>query len=723
MIVLPETTMEGATSLAETLRGIDFVALKGITQCGLFGIDPERRAQYDIDLYLPHDTVKQARNAFLDAGYESIEGMESFPTDHLPALIRKTPWEWREDYFDPGIPLSIELHFRFWNPELERLPASGMEAFWVRRVRQRVADVEIDVLSPADALGYTALHLLKHLLRGDVRPFHVYEIASFLHLHRDDERFWSEWRGLHAPELRRLQSVSFRLAECWFGCSMAAAAREEIERLPSSVQAWFDEFALSPAAQRYHPNKDELWLHLALLGLRSNASRLDALSVARRRLFPGNLPPRAAYVRPDALTLRRRIRLYRDYTIYSAGRFRHHTLSLGTTVTSGARWWRRTHSGGKDFWLFLTSAVIFNFALGVFFLLYNIYLFDLGYREQFVGTVNSAARIGGLAGTLPAALLVHRLGLKRTLIATIVGTAAVTLLRALVATEFPLAALSFVEGAIFAVWAVLMAPCIASAVEQGSRPAAFGFFFAAMFATGIVSNGIGGRLPGLLHGKQNTLIFAAVLVAVAILPTLRMRPALPPAAVKARIYPRSPFLVRFLAPFAIWHLATGAFNPFNNVYFARLKFSVQEIADIFSGSQVVQVAAVLLAPLVIRRFGLVNGIVWMTLATACGLGALAWEPSAAAASLAYMAYMAFQWMSEPGLNTLLMNHVREEERSGASALNYLVAFGAQAVAAFGAGQLIERTGYAPVLFGAALLAVLASTLFRMLLSGRDGAAN
>src|SRR5262249_1124387 len=48
--------------LAATLRGIEFVALKGITQCELFGIDPERRAQYDIDLFCPRETVESARD-------------------------------------------------------------------------------------------------------------------------------------------------------------------------------------------------------------------------------------------------------------------------------------------------------------------------------------------------------------------------------------------------------------------------------------------------------------------------------------------------------------------------------------------------------------------------------------------------------------------------------------------------------------------------------------
>src|SRR5205814_9101535 len=120
-----------------------------------------------------------------------------------------------------------------------------------------------------------------------------------------------------------------------------------------------------------------------------------------------------------------------------------------------------------------------------------------------------------LAGTLPAAFLARRLGLKRALIVTIGGAAAVTMLRALVATQFPLAALSFIEGFIFATWAVIMAPCIAGAVDPTRRATAFSIFFAAMFANGIVGNWVGGRMPALLHGKQNALIFAAALIGIA----------------------------------------------------------------------------------------------------------------------------------------------------------------------------------------------------------------
>ena len=101
----------------------------------------------------------------------------------------------------------------------------------------------------------------------------------------------------------------------------------------------------------------------------------------------------------------------------------------------------------------------------------------------------------------------------------------------------------------------------------------------------------------------------------------------------------------------------------------------------------------------------------MMAATALTLGGLAAQFSAEAAVVGYAAYMAFQWMSEPGLNTLLMNHVDERERGGASALTYLVAFGAQAVAAYAGGQLLERFGFGPVLGGAGLLAALAALGF------------
>jgi len=690
--------------------GVEFAALKGITHCALFGLRPELRAQYDIDLFVPGDRVYTARDILLNHGYESVAALEGFPTDHLPVLIRKTGWEWRGDYFDPELPLSVDLHFQFWNEPVERIPAPGVELFWNRRATREVAGAELEVLSPSDALGYATLHLLRHLLRGSVSPYHVYEIALILDAN-PGESFWTEWSQRHAPGLRRLEAVVFRLASEWFGCRISEAAAEEMEQLSPATQTWFKEFATSPARSQFHANKDELWLHCSL-----TPSRRDAWNVARRRLLPGNLPPRGAgmHVPEEQRTWRKRARNAAQYAAYTAGRARHHVAALPRVAASGVRWWWGTSSLGPQFWLFLASAVLFNFALFIFVLLYNLYLVDLGFGEAFLGVVNGANRLGSLAGTLPAAFLAYRYGLRKTLLGTIGATAVIEMCRAVTSSRTPLIALGFAAGCIFSAWAVLLAPVIASVVGERRRPSAFSTFFATMFVVGIAGNWIGGRLPGWLHGKQIVLLLSAALSAVAILPAMGLR-LKQTAREDARVYPRGSFLFRFLAAFALWHLATGAFNPFANVYFARLRVPVERIGTIFSISQVGQVATVLLAPWVFRRAGLVGGITWMMLATAAGLGGLAMQPPGAEAALAFTAYMSFQWMSEPGLNSLLMSRVAEGERSGTSALSYLVAFGAQALAAFLGGGLLARWGYGAVLAGAAGCAAAAGMLFRILL--------
>ena len=695
--------------------GIPYLALKGITHGLLFGTDPEARPQYDLDLYVPPAQALAARDLFLAAGYEPIEGMESFPTDHLPAMVLKTGFEWRGDFFDPEMPPAVEIHVQFWDARLEGLPAPGIDQFWDRRQPCSVAGIEVPAMAGADALGYAALHMLKHVLQGSLRPFHAYEVARFVDARWEDEPFWRQWRASHAPGLRRLEAVAFRLAEAWFGCRMATAAQEEIGHLPPASRAWFSEFALGPVVQAFHPNKDELWLHLSLI-----SNRLDAFRVARRRLLPLRLPGPvdAVHIPASQITLGRRVLKQLRRARFAAGRVRHHVRVLPRVASTGARWWWRTNALGDEFWIFLAAAVLFNFALFVFVLLYNLYLFDLGYREDFLGKLSGTATAGTVAGTLPAAWVLRRLGLRHSLLAVIAVLSGVMVMRATVRAPAPLLALAFLWGLVFAVWAVIIAPVIASVVASERRPTAFSIFFAAMFIVGVAGNLAGGHLPHALGGKQPALLAAAAMVVAALPPAWRLRPGCPQGpsvAGQGHVYPRSPFMVRYLAAYALWQLGTGAFNPFANVYFQRLKFPVERIGNLFSATQILQVVTVLLAPAVIRRAGLVRAIVWMMAATALGLSGLAAEPSVAAVVAAYACYMGFQWMSEPGLNSLLMNNVAPREQSGASSLNYLVAFAAQAAAAFAAGPLMAHFGYPPVLAAAAVLSLTAATLFKLLL--------
>ena len=108
----------------------------------------------------------------------------------------------------------------------------------------------------------------------------------------------------------------------------------------------------------------------------------------------------------------------------------------------------------------------------------------------------------------------------------------------------------------------------------------------------------------------------------------------------------------------------------------------------------------------------------MQIATAVALAALAAGPTALFAGAVYATYMAFQYMSEPGMYSLLMEQVKAEERSGASALNFLVIFVGQAVAAALAGFAVRRFGYSVVLIAAAGTALLAAAVVRRIPTNR-----
>jgi MFS family permease len=653
----------------------------------------------------------------VSVGYEPLHGTEQLSTDHLPPLLRKTGWEWRGDFFDPEIPPSVDLHFQLWDASTERFEAPGVEQFWPRRIRQE----GLPVLDPADRLGYAALHLLRHLLRSSVRACHVYELAYFLENHYEDENFWNRWQELHPQALRKLEAISFRLAADWFACRLPVAVKDEIECLPEDVTSWFERFAASPVEALFHPNKHELWLHFALLD-----SARDRRRIFVRRVFPATLPGPvdAAFIPINQMTWRLRVRKGVKYARHLAERTGYHARTLPATLWHCLMWQRRTSILTRSFWIFLSVAALYNLGVSVFFLLYNLYLLDRGYREDFLGSVASALTVGSIAGVLPAAALARRFGLKRAVMVCFAGSSIALALRVLLSGSPGVLISTCLSGMFLSIWAVSISPVVAALTTERARPTAFSLTFGSGIAVGILAGLIGGHLPRWIanagfaasqaQAKQIALLSSAAFAMLAFWPLARLR-IQSPASVEKRSYPRGRFIAQFLVAIAVWSFATGLFNPLFNAYFSRrLRMPVESIGMVFSISQAAQVGAILLAPLVLRRLGVSRAVAAMQLAAAATLALLATAPAALAAGMLYAGYMSFQYMSEPGIYSGLMNRVTPEQRSGASALNFLAIFLAQALAASLAGIVIARFGYTPMLAIAAIIAAAASLLFRRL---------
>jgi predicted MFS family arabinose efflux permease len=490
--------------------------------------------------------------------------------------------------------------------------------------------------------------------------------------------------------------------------------------LPSSVSQWFQQSGDRAVASLFNPNKDELWLHMSLL-----ESASDRRAVFFRRLMPKQIPGPvdAVHLRPEDITWKIQIRKRWRYLLFFSTRLIRHLRLTPPTLSNGFRWWLHENGISPGFMQFLAAAAVFELGLFIFYLLFNLLLLDRGFHEDFLGANSGAMQIGAIAGTIPGGLAAQRWGLKKVLTVSFLGLAIVSALRVLLRDSVPLLGLAFLSGMISSCWAVCIAPAVADLTSAEKRPLAFSLFFSTGIGIGVLGGVVGGHLPAMVTragapaalAKQTSILIGCALIALAALLVSHLK--LTTSEVReARLYPRERMLWRFLLVLAAFNLGTGAFNPLYTAFLSSVaKLPVERIGSLFAISQFGQVGALLLAPLIVKRLGLHSAITCMLAATGIALLCVSAGSAGLFAAGAYVIYMCFQYMSEPGTFSLLMSLVSPSERKGASMLNFLAVNGAQALAAFVAGAAVTRLGYGPVLGVAAAVVLLSALLFRLLI--------
>jgi MFS family permease len=390
---------------------------------------------------------------------------------------------------------------------------------------------------------------------------------------------------------------------------------------------------------------------------------------------------------------------------------------------------------GSQFWSFFAASACFDFGLFIFFLLFNLYLLKLGYNEAFLGLVNGFMLAGSVVGSAPAGIAIQRLGIRASMFACFSLIPCMAAILAAGLPSSPLLVFAFLYGVVSVMWAVLLSPAVAGLTNERNRGTGFSVVCASGIAIGILGGAVGGRVPGwIARIAPGTSVVAqyrwalwagCAIVLLGLLPSsrLRMRAGTSPRQDSRRLRRPPQEVIYFLAAVAVWNFGTGAFNPFYSAFFEHLHMPVERIGLVFSLSQLAQALAILAAPLVFRATGLIRGISRMQLLSGVALACIAAAGGPGTAALAYGGYMAVQNMSEPGMLNYLMDCVPESERSGVSALNFLVASSAQAIAAMVSGVLLRRFGYPPVLVLAAILCVTAGLVVRRLLWKRPSVAD
>lgn len=401
-------------------------------------------------------------------------------------------------------------------------------------------------------------------------------------------------------------------------------------------------------------------------------------------------------------------------------------LSSPSSIESQPRRGWKAGLPGRSFWVFFTASALFALAFSSYFFLYSVYLVELNFSESQIGRITAALTLGSMLGTLPAGMLVRRAGIRCTVICCIAISAAASALRICLSGYDAQIALGLIAGFTLCAWAVCLGPSVASLCSEKTRT----FAFSAIFASGIAVTGVGTLLSShaahllktavpnmhlsMLDAHRAVALIACAAGALSVLP-LSLLPLGKVVAPREKIQTIYPFLRRFLPAAALWTFASAAFAPFVTVFFTRRHgISVQQLGLFLSSSQIAQAAGVLLAPLMLKRFGFGRSMMMAQVAATCALALLAAAKVVILIEVLYWMFLAFTCVSEPCLYSILMAGVSANQRGAASSAHQLVAGFTVTLAAIVTGSIISRFGYPPMFVVLAACTIASAAMFRRL---------
>jgi MFS family permease len=392
--------------------------------------------------------------------------------------------------------------------------------------------------------------------------------------------------------------------------------------------------------------------------------------------------------------------------------------------------------------------------------LYSLYLVSLGYSTTFIGAAVIVATIGGGLGIIPANPLVKRLGWRSMLIwSDVVGGVAIA--AQIIYPTAPVIMITMLGvGASVAIVLVINTPLLAAYSTPAQRTALFGLNNATNFLATIGGTLLGGILPGwfkqrsidyspvllplhhvLVAGTearsyQLALLVSGALALPSIFPVFMMddlprRPqgseveqpssiVITPVLERWRQWRQQmtywPGIVaryaatvggRFSLTQALVGFGAGIFFPYVSIYFVKTLHTTVAYFGVLSASLsvVVALASLVAAPLA-ARFGNVKTAIAVQVISIPFLLAVGISPFLWVISLAYLVRAALMAISNPPLQTFLMEAVDRDQRVLASSV-YNVSFQVAWALGAGAGGLLVATvgSHAPFLVAAPFYAV------------------
>ncbi|MBE3594066.1 MAG: MFS transporter [Candidatus Carbobacillus altaicus] len=195
------------------------------------------------------------------------------------------------------------------------------------------------------------------------------------------------------------------------------------------------------------------------------------------------------------------------------------------------RLWGQWTGYNRDIKLILLTQLLFSIGMGMFMIVYNLYVRALGYEQLVVGRVVSSMAFGTALALIPAGLLSDRLSRKKLVLFGGMMTVITLFLRSVIEGVDGLVSTAFVEGMFAALIQVSFVPLLSEYSREEERVNLFSLLFALNMGANIFGNLGGGLISDFFRrvfgistvlSLRWTLFVSIAIIMLAIVPMMML---------------------------------------------------------------------------------------------------------------------------------------------------------------------------------------------------------
>lgn len=400
-------------------------------------------------------------------------------------------------------------------------------------------------------------------------------------------------------------------------------------------------------------------------------------------------------------------------------------------------WKTKIFSFNKNIQLFMLANILIQIGMGVFSVMYNLYIKELGFPETMNGKVISMTSLATAIILIPAGFLSDRFGRKSMIILGTVVTGLTLFYRSVAIDEHSLVYAAFFTGLFMALVQVSGVPFLAENSQANERMHLFSIHFSLVTVAGVIGSLGGGVLADVLHmytamsvleSIKWVLIVGAFIFTLGLLPLFKLKSAViieeKVVGVADKVLPsnfKRNIIIIVLFGFSNLLIGTGSglVIPYLNLYFSnRFDASNSYIGLILSLGSGMTAVAMLMGPALVKKVGQVRALVIFQMLSIPFLFITGYTTSLAVASIGFLLRQALMNAGNPIQSAIAMDLVHDKYKGLANSVNQMVFnIGWAAMGPVSAGLVMMYGfywGYAYTFTITGVLYIIASTYFYIL---------